>query len=298
MNDPSDDLPPEDAPSAPREMLLEELARLREEVVAARNVVNRTDNYVKGLAAEVKGTVERQTRTERRAFLNSVFAYLIFTALIFVGLYMTFESRVEKYQVDRKLFEKEAAVYKREIAELKADLGRWKQIERELMEFERLVKDGNKEAAVAKYSSLRSVRFSGLLEDLIVRFKAEVAKDKYERGQELFQQGNFDKADEAFLKSLEYNEEPEYVGKLLYYQGMSALRMKDFPRAADLLRKALSHDHEYKIRSDAAYHLAFAHDRMGERRTAKDLYFRFFDRYRKHLFSQQARRRYEQLKGN
>lgn len=296
MNEPSDDSGPDDA-STPRVMLLEELARLREEVVATRNVVNRTDNYVKGLAAEVKGTVQRQTRTERRAFLNSVFAYLIFTALIFVGLYMTFESRVEKYQVDRKLFEKEAAVYKREIAELKADLGRWTQIERELMEFERLVKDGNKEAAVAKYSALRSVRFSGLLEDLIVRFKAEVAKDKYDRGQELFQQGNFDKADEAFLKSLEYNEEPEYLGKLLYYQGMSALRMKDFPRAADLLRKALGHDHEYKIRSDAAYHLAYAHDRMGEKRTAKDLYFRFFDRYRKHLFANQARRRYEQLKG-
>lgn len=298
MNDPSDDSVPPDASAAPREMLLEELARLREEVVAARNVINRTDNYLKGLSSEVKSTVARQTRTERRAFLNSVFAYLIFSGLIFVGLYMTFDARVEKYQVDRKLFEKEAAVYKREIAELKADLGRWQQIERELMDFERLVKDGNKEAAVAKFSSLRSVRFSGLLEDLIARFKAEVAEEKYERGKTLYQQGNFDKADEAFLKSLEYNEEPKYVGKLLYYQGMSALRMKDFPRAAELLRATLGHDHEYKVRSDAAYHLAFAHDRMGEKRTARDLYFRFFDRYRKHLFSNQARRRYEQLKGD
>jgi tetratricopeptide (TPR) repeat protein len=293
----SDDLPGDDRPAAPRDMLLEELARLREEVVAARNVINRTDNYLKGLSTEVKSTVQRQTRTERRAFLNSVFAYLIFSALIFVGLYMTFDARVEKYQVDRKLFEKEAAVYKREIAELKADLGRWKQIERELLEFERMVKDGNKEAAVSKFSSLRSVRFSGLLEDLIVRFKAEVAEEKYERGKTLYQQGNFDKADEAFLKSLEYNEEPRYLGKLLYYQGMSALRMKDFPRSAELLRAALGHDHEYKVRSDASYHLAFAHDRMGEKRTAKDLYFRFFDRYRKHPFAKQAQRRFEQLKG-
>ncbi|MCB9547949.1 MAG: hypothetical protein H6706_19190 [Myxococcales bacterium] len=288
--------PTEDDVGVPREMLLEELARLREEVVTARNVVNRTDNLIKTLGAEVKTVVDRQARTERRSFLNSIAAYVIFTALVFSGLYLTFETRVEKYQVDRQLQEKEVSGYKREIAELKADLGRWKQIERELMEFERLVKDGNKEAAVAKFSNLRAVRFSGLLEDLIVRFRAEVAEDKYKRGLELYNQGNFDKADEAFLKSLEYNAEPAHLGLLLFYQGMSALRLKDYPRAANLLREALGHDQEYKVRSEASYHLAYAHDRMGEKRTAKDLYFRFFDRYRQSPLARQARQRFEQLK--
>lgn len=293
-----EDQPHSPPASLPREMILEELARLREEVVNTRNVANRTDNLVKTLATETKTVVDRQAKTERRSFINSIAAYVIFTGLVFAGLYLTFESRVEKYQVDRQLQEKEVAGYKREIAELKADLGRWKQIERELMEFERLVKDGNKEAAVAKFSNLRAVRFSGLLEDLIVRFRAEVADDKYKRGIELFDQGNFDKADEAFLKSLEFNAEPPYLGMLLYYQGMSAVRLKDFPRAADLLRQALTHDLDFKFRSEASFHLAYSHDKMGESRTAKDLYFRFFDRYREGPLSSQAKMRYEQLKGD
>ena len=280
------------------DMILEELARLREEVVNSRNVTIKTDNLIKNLNADVKAITDRQGRLEKRSFINSVGAYVIFVALVFTGVYLTFQARLEKHQVVRTLHEKKESGFKRQIAELNAELGRWKQIERELLEFERMVREGNKEKAVAKFSSLRRVRFSGLLEDLIVRFKAEVAKDKYDKGAELFEQGNFAKADEAFLKSLEYNEDPEYLGHLLYYQGMAALRMKDFPRSSELLRKALEYKHERKIRSDARYHLAYAHDRMGEKRTARELYYRFFEGHPKHPWAVRAKRRYKQLKGN
>lgn len=280
------------------DIVLEELARLREEVVNTRNVSIKTDNLIKNLSAEVKAITDKQQRQDRKSLINSVGAYLIFVALIGTGLYLTFQARMEKHQADQALFEKKEAGYKREIAELNAELGRWKQIERELLEFERLVRDGNKEQAVAKFSSLRRVRFAGLLEDLIVRFKAEVARDKYDSGVEHYGQGNFDKADEAFIKSLEYNDVPEYLGSLLYHQGMSALRMKDFPRAADLLQKALEHKHERRTLADARYHLAYAYDRMGEKRTARDLYYRFFNRHEGHVWAPRAKRRWKQLKGD
>ncbi|MEZ4436575.1 MAG: tetratricopeptide repeat protein [bacterium] len=278
------------------DIVLEELARLREEVVNTRNVTIKTDNLIKNLSAEVKAITDKQRQQDRKSLINSVGAYLIFVALIGTGLYLTFQARMEKHQADSALFEKKEAGYKREIAELNAELGRWKQIERELLEFERLVRDGNKEQAVAKFSSLRRVRFAGLLEDLIVRFKAEVARDKYDAGVEHYAQGNFDKADEAFIKSIEYNDAPEYLGELLYHQGMSALRMKDFPRAAELLQKALEYKHERRTLADARYHLAYAYDRMGEKRTARDLYYRFFNRHEGHVWAPRAKRRWAQLK--
>ncbi len=278
-------------------LVLEELARLREEVVGTRNLTIKTDNLIKHLQTDVQAVSTRMGQSRRRAILNSVFTYLIFVVLIFTGLYLTFDARLAKHAADKELFAKKENTYKRDLIELQAQLGRWKQIERELLEFERLVRDGNKEQAVAKFSSLRSVRFSGLLKDLISRFKAEVAEDKYDRGKELFDQGNFDKADEAFLKSLEYNESPKYIGKLMYYQGMSALRLKDFERAANLLRKGIGHKLERRDLADASYHLAYAHDRMGEKRTARDLYHRFFNRHAKHGFAPRAKRRYFQLKG-
>ena len=153
-----------------------------------------------------------------------------------------------------------------------------------------------RESSARHSASLRRVRFAGLLEDLIVRFKAEVAQEKYKVGVENYDQGNFDKADEAFIKSLEYNETPDYLGMLLYYQGMSALRLKDFRRSADLLQKALEFKHDNRIKADARYHLAYSYDRMNEKRTARDLYYRFFNRHENHPFAPRAKHRYKQLK--
>ncbi len=292
--------PQERMPLDHSDIVLEELARLREEVVNTRNVSIKTDNLIKNVAAEVKAITDRQAQTERKSILNSVFAYVIFVVLIGAGLYLTFQARLEKHQVNHALYEKKEAGYKRTIAELNAELGRWKQIERELLEFERLVRDGNKALAVAKFSTLRRVRFSGLLEDLIVRFKAEVALEMFQKGRDLYEKGTFDKADEAFLKSLEYDEQPKHLAELLFYQGMSALRLKDFPRAAELLRKALESEDSLDTRDKAVarYHLAYAHDRMGEKRTARNLYFRFFERHTKHSLAPRAKRRYQQLKGS
>ena len=279
------------------DVILEELARLREEVVNTRNVSIKTDNVIKNLSAEVKAITSKQRAQEKKSYINSVFAYFLFVVLIFTGLYLTFQARLEKHQADRALFEKKEAGYKNDLTQLKSELGRWQQIERELLEFERLVRDGNKEQAVAKFSSLRPLRFSGLLEDLIVRFKAEVAREKFDAGVELFGQGNFTKADEAFLKSLEYNEAPDYLGDLLYHQGMAALRIKDFPRAATILRKSLEFGHARPTLADARYHLAYAYDRMGEKRTAADLYDQFVRRHDKHPFAKRARQRNKQLRG-
>lgn len=279
-----------------RDQIVEELARLREEVTNSRNLTIKTDNVLKNLSTEIKTIADRQGSLRRRNWINSVGAYLIFTVLVFVGANLTFQARLEKQKVERALSEKNESAYKQQLADLQAELGRWKQIERELLEFERMVRDGNKEQAVAKFSVLRRVRFSGLLEDLVSRFKAEVAKDKYEQGLEHYKKGTFDKADEAFIKSLEYEEAPDYLSDLLYHQGMSALRMKDFPRAAELLRRALDDRLPWRTLAEIRYHLAYAHDRMGEKRTARNLYQYFFTKHEKHAYAKAAKRRYQQLK--
>ena len=88
---------------------------------------------------------------------------------------------------------------------------------------------------------------------------------------------------------------PTYLGTRLYYRGMTAFRMKDYSRAAKLLREALDYRHTRKIAAEARYHLATSHDRLGERRTARELYNRFVQRHSKHPYAAQAKRRHNQL---
>ena len=220
---------------------------------------------------------------------------MLLTSLVCGGAYLVVENRTERFAGAMAAQKAKEGSYRKEIAELRAKLGRWVQIERELLEFERLVATGNKEAAVAKFTGLRRVKFSGLLEGLVGQFKSEVATETFQKGVALFEKGSFGRAEASFVKSLEYDKKPPYLGSMLYYQGMTALRMKDFAKSAQLLRAALDYKHGRKRRAEARYHLAHSHDRLGEKRTARELYNRFVMRHSKHPYAAQAKRRYKQL---
>lgn len=282
------------------EEVLQELGRVRDESVGTRHVAIKTENMVKSLTVELKQISQRQTTLERRSMFNSAVAYVIFVLLTFTGLYLNFNAKEAAF--NSKLDQRDSAItnLKNNVKQLKRDLGEWKQIERQLLEFERLVREDNKEEAVNRFTQLRTLSFSGLLEELITKFKGEVASEKYEQGKKSYSQKSFSQADKLFTDSLSYDESPPYLGDLLYYQGMCALRLEDFKRATELLTNAQSFKHDRKIKAKIDYHLARAADMLGDKSLARRLYYRFYLRYRhseKHRAAR-AKRRYEQLDRN
>ena len=278
--------------------ILDELARLREEAMQARLVAIKTENLVKGLGVEMKQVGHRQAHQERKSLFNSAVAYVLFVVLIFAGLYMNFQSRVETYDVKLEDRRREIGSLELKNEALRVDIERWQQIEKELLEFERLIKSGEKEQAVKRFGSLRLLSFSGLLEELVVKFKGEVAHEKYEQGVKSFErEKNFSRADALFTASLSYEESPSYLGDLLYYQGKCALQLDDYKRAIKLLTKAQTFKHERKVRASIDYNLARAYDMENDKGAARRLYYRFYLRYRtteKHR-ANIAKRRYERL---
>ncbi len=277
--------------------VLKELGTVLNEARGTRDVSIKTQQELTGLNVELKQISQRQIMLERRSMFNSAVAYVIFVLLIFSGLYLNFNAKVSTFDAKLESKKRDIAELNRQVTDLKRDLGKWEQWERELLEFERLVREDNKEEAVRRFGSLRTLSFAGLLEELIVKFKGEVAREKYERGVQAYDQKSFSQADKLFENSITYDEAPPYLGDLLYYQGMCALRLEDYERATELLTKAQTFKHQRKIRANIDYHLARAADMKGEKSTARRLYYRFYLRYRhseKHRASR-AKRRYEQL---
>jgi tetratricopeptide (TPR) repeat protein len=279
------------------EEVLQELSRVRDESVGTRHVAIKTENMVKSLTVELKQISQRQTTLERRSMFNSAVAYVIFVLLSFTGLYLTFNANEAKFNAELEKKDSRVTNLENDVKRLKKELEEWKQIERQLLEFERLVREDNKEEAVKRYTQLRTVSFSGLLEELVKKFKGEVASEKYEQGKKSYDQRSFSPADKLFSDSMSYDESPPYLGDLLYYQGMCALRLEDFNRATELLTKAQTFKHDRKIKAHIDFHLARATDMLGDKAVARRLYYRFYLRYRhseKHRAAR-AKRRYEQL---
>src|SRR5215510_14118851 len=59
-----------------------ELSEIRKEVIESRNLVIKTDNLLKSLHAEVKAVGRRQEDFERRQWISSATAYLLFAVII------------------------------------------------------------------------------------------------------------------------------------------------------------------------------------------------------------------------
>ena len=269
---------------------------VRDELTDVRNGTIKTEHQLKNLAAEVRSLGEQLHDRERGRLVHSGVAYALFTLLVASGAYLAIHAKSGELDAQNAAFTAKQAAYQKEIGELRTQLGRWRQVERTMLEFEALVRAGNKERAVEAFASLKDVRFSGLLEDLIARFKREVAREKYDSAVDAYSKGSFDRASALFTKSLEFSPKPPYLGALLRYHGMTMLRLKSFAPAAKLLRASLDYPHANKELAEARYHLAYAHDRLGEKRTARGLYFRFSQRHKKHHFAPRAKRRAEALK--
>ena len=286
-------------PATPEQQqeLQAELARLREEIAQTRNVVIKADNLIKNINAEVRTVTLRQGQQERKTFFNSAASYFIFVLLIFAGLYFTFQSRLQGYDMRDRLAQTKAEGQRREIAQLNTELERWRQTERDMLEFEQLVREGEKERAIEQFDSLRRLKFSGLIEQIVLQFKSEVATELYEQGVNLYEE-DAAAAKALFLRSLEYNPEPPYIGQLYYYQGMTAFRLEEYREATEHFRAALEHRHSRKHKANLEYYLAIAHERLGDRRIARTLYCRFSIRYqqRERPRALTAKRRCEYLK--
>ena len=279
--------------------VLREVNNVLAEARGTRDVSIKTQQELTGLSVELKNISQRQIMLERRSMFNSAVAYVIFVLLIFSGLYLNFNAKVSTFDAKLESKKRDIAELNRQVTDLKRDLGQWDQWERELLEFERLVREDNKEEAVRRFGSLKTLSFAGLLEELIIKFKGEVALEKYERGVQAYDQRSFSQADKLFENSINYDGSPPYLGDLLYYQGMCALRLENYERATELLTKAQTFKHERKVRANIDYHLARAADLNGDKTTARRLFYRFYLRYR-HSSSDKnramrAKRRYEKL---
>ena len=249
---------------------------------------------------QLQGSLEHLDQSvqsfKRKRRLDSVWMYGLFVFAIGGSAYgllqldgMAAQSRIE-------MLESKNANLIQMNQQLTGEVEAWKNIETSLMEFDELIRGGRKELAVERFTQLKHLRFSGLLLHLVERFKREVAKEKYDTGKEHFEKGSFRRADDAFQLSLRYDRSPAYLGTLLYFRGMSAVRLKRFKQASLLLEQALNEGLSKKRRTQARFHRAYAYDRSGRRRMAREHYRLFQNRYPKHPLTRQAKARYKALK--
>src|SRR5229473_4400758 len=97
-----------------------EMAQLRKEVIEARNLIIKTDNLLKNLHAELKLMGRQHDEQEKRHWMTSVTAYIIFAVLAAVGAIAYARAEVRTARDEAQANEARAAALQKDEEKIKS----------------------------------------------------------------------------------------------------------------------------------------------------------------------------------
>jgi TolA-binding protein len=263
--------------------LIDTIRDLKSEIIESRNLTIKTDHLVKKLGADVRQIGQRQEKYEKRYVFNSVVAYILFSVLIFAGLYLAFQSQVAREREAVLARDVRIADLHDRVAELESELERRRDAEEQAYSLYRLVEDNNRDEVLTAFPRVRGKLVNRAEVELLRRevesINRELAREAFDEGLEHYRTRGYEKARDALGKSLSHIDNPVYVMELQYKLGMSEFKLKNYKKAAAHLREATRHEQRKELRNETMWHLAVALDRDGRGSEARGAYQGYVKRF-------------------
>lgn len=271
----------EAAPAPADDALLD---RVRSALDGAQTATAHADFTLRGISQELRALSQRQASYESKAVLNSVFAYVIFCALIFGALYFVFDLRSAKNAVDERYYETEFERQAERLTLLEAELEKYRQGSHHAFEVYQLIEQARHTEALERYVAVRdriiNPAEAAMLEARVGAVRWKLAENAYREGLDFFTKENHEQARDAFFHSLSLQTDTPYVHLLNYHLGLSLYHLGDFQGSRHYFEAALAKELPRDLESEARYLYAVATENVGMASEAFELYDAFLKRYR------------------
>lgn len=260
------------------------LDRLRVALDNSTTTTSQADFTLRSIGQELRALTQRQSSFESRAVLNSVFAYVIFCALIFGALYFVFDIRSSKNAVDERYYESELQRQAERLTLLEAELEKYRLGSHHAFEVYQLIEQARHDEALARYIAVRdrviNPAEAAMLEARIGAVRWKLAESAYRQGLDFYGRDNLEQARDAFFHSLSYQTDTPYAHLLNYHLGRTLFSLGDFQGARHYFELALSKDLPRDLEAEARYHYAVATENIGLASDAFELYDAYLKRFR------------------
>lgn len=278
-----------------------EMQELKREVVEARNLVIKTDNLLKNLHADLKLVARKQETFERRSFVTSATALILFAALSAVGAYMFARSEIrgvshQLVEATRTREAAEAALQQSRAAESEAVRAR----EQAFALYTRLGDETDREkqwAAVSEAAKVGPTHLSPLeqqaLKDRASSLRRAAAEGALDAGRTAFSRGDHRQAAEELGRYFSLVQEPEETAYRLLGQARHAMR--DYKNAIEPLQTFLEKAPNSKVADYVTLVLGESLAEAGERDKAIAVYRTGADKYYTSQWSSSMRVRAKRL---
>lgn len=271
---------------------------LSNELIETRNQSIKTDNSIRNLSSDLKQIARRQESYERRLLVSSIASYIIFSIVIFSGLFLYFKAGIARTEVDHALVDEQQEGFEQRITELEAEIERRRESEREAYAFYELLVNGSQDEVIERFSTVQGRLIDRATIELfrreVDRIRHDVARDAYLHGITQVEAELWQEARDAFVRSLEYVEEAAYTSDLQYQLAKSLQELNEFREALRYFDIALDSG---ELGSDqrlfALFKRAEALGALDRYQESNDAYRSFARRYPNHRWAGYAYSRIE-----
>lgn len=247
------------------------LEEIRREVIEGRNLVIKTDNQLKTLHAELKLVGKRQEDFQRRQWISSAVAYVVFAGLCVAGAIAVSNARTSSAGADRERSEKQVKELSAQIEQLKAADVATASNERTANEVYKMMSQAQGDErlkgidALAKIDQTKLSPFARLvLADRATLLRKEVGAAFLERGKSAFRRQDYPGTVTELTRFMAMNPVEEDAIEASYFLGNALIQTRKAEEAVPHLQRFVVGDKRAKNRDYAMLMLVQAYDASGQ----------------------------------
>ena len=266
----------------------EDIREVKKEIVEIRSLVIRTNNLTAALGADLKTVAKKQKTYERRMLWNSAVAYVLFVVLIFVGLKMAYDVRIDKDEEQITKLQGEKAELKKKIeAAVRPQLETTQRDEAAISSLYEFFRNENYEQVLAQWDRLRAEKTDEeltpnertILRDLVAQAKTALSFEHFQVGLQAMHEGRWPDSEAELRQAISLDRASPYVTRVQFSLTEVLKAEGRCEEAINILQGLIETDLDRDMADDYHLSLADCHERMRQFDMALTLYTQFAERF-------------------
>ncbi|MCE9670261.1 hypothetical protein LY474_20900 [Myxococcus stipitatus] len=248
-----------------------ELAELRREVVEARNLVIKSDNLLKNLHAEVKAVGKRHEDFQKRQWISSAAAYVLFAFIAVGAAIMITSARSSSATSERERLEKMVTDLTAQLEKQRSDASAHQTAQRGAAEVYKMMTSLPGDERLKGIDALMKLDTSRLsmlerqaLNDRAAVLRRETGDAAYERGKIAFRRNEMNQVVSEMERFLAMNPPQEQALDASFFLGTAYNQLRKHDKAVPLLARFVEGDRSSKTRDYAMLLLAQSYQEVGQ----------------------------------
>ncbi|MBI5502418.1 MAG: tetratricopeptide repeat protein [Deltaproteobacteria bacterium] len=265
----------------------DDIREVKKEIVEIRSLVIRTNNLTSALGADLKTVAKKQKTYERRMLWNSAVAYVLFVVLIFVGLKMAYDVRIDKDEERIGKLEEEKSELRKKVEAAKPAVQPNKRDEAAISALYEFYRNENYEQVIAQWDRLRAEKADEeltpnertIVRDLLAQARSLLSFDHFQIGLQAMHEGRWPDAETELRQAISLDRASPYISRVQFELTEVLKAEGRCEEAISVLQGLIETDLDKDMADDYHLSLADCHERMRQFDRALTLYTQFAEKF-------------------